>query len=797
MERLLEDLKYGFRSFVANPTFSLIAILTLALGMGATTSMFTLVNNVLLQPLPFPDSQELVYVSTLNRKTNELNESISTRFFDQMQDEQTPFKESAYYAYDQVTMAQGDAQTPMTILKTSPNYLSMFGTQPMLGRWYDQSDISSQAVVISHSVWTSYFEGDSDILDRTISLDKLERKIIGVMPPDYSNTGFTTVDFWTPISELNRPVRVIARLQSDIDIEQAKRASGAIQRLINTENGDKENIWEIQYTSMLDRMMGETKSSLYLLLSSVLAVYLIAVLNVVNLTFAQYANRTQELAVRVSVGATRFRLLRQLFTESLLLCFVGGICGILLSAWALEGIKQFVGTQLPRVHEISLDEHTVFVAFALISLSTLATSLIPAYSIVNPAKLTDAIKQAGRKVTGDVKSERVRRLLVGSEVGVAVVLLICAGLLMRSYTQLAKQDTGFTSTNVMTGHIWLSDNFKPQPTRAGYWLRVRDALAELPNVEAVAATSTMPMGRTGIDYPVNYTFPGAPAVPRGEEPTASVRSITDGYFDLLNISILSGREFDYRDTADSPKVVVINKQLADAAWPNEDPIGNILSLPSFMGGDHTVVGVVANVKHRGLRATPNQEFFLPVTQHHYPGMTYLLKLNSSNIAGIKNDMLKTSVELESTAPMILMDSLEALTQNSILTEKLLLSVLGIFAAIALLLASIGVYGISDNMVTQRTNEIGIRMAIGARPTMIKNWIIFDTARPVLMGALIGLLLAVVTSQFMASILYGVNTVDPLTFVVVPLLLSLVGLVATWFPARRATRVHPQQALHYD
>lgn len=797
MERLLEDIKFGFRSLKASPIFSFIAILTLALGIGITTAMFTLVNNVLLKPLPFPNAEELVFVGTMNVKKNELNNSFNLDFYKQIQDTQSPLKEMAYYAFDQATLAQGEQQKPLTMLITSHNYLSMFGVKPLLGRWYEQSDINTQSLLISHKVWQQDFSGDPDILNRMIKLNNQDFQVIGVMPPNYSSTGYTSVDLWMPIDQLDRPVLVVSRFQSGLNVEQAKQQSAGIQRLINQSGGDTDYVWEIHYVPILERIVGDSKPSLYLLLASVLAVFLIAVLNVVNLTFAQYANRTQELAVRVSVGASRSRLLRQLLTESLLLCSVGGILGLLLSAWSIEWIQSLMGSRLPRLYEVGIDHNTVIAVMVLITLSTLATTLIPAYSIVNPNKLSDAIKSAGRKVTGDEKSQRVRRLLVSGEVCVAVVLLICAGLLMRSYIQLSNQATGFNTSNVVTGHIWLPDNFEPQPTRAGYWLNVVETLNQHPKILEVAGTSTMPMGRTGIDFSINYSFPGAPSVPRGEEPSGHVRTITSGYFNLLEIPLLEGREFDLRDTKESPKVVVINQKLAEQAWPNQQVIGNILSLPEWMGGDHTVVGVVGNVKHRGLRAAPVAEFFLPITQLNYPGMTVLVKTDANSIGMVKNHMLQTSIQLESTAPMILIETLEELTRTSIVEEKLLLTVLAVFAGIALLLASIGVYGISDNMVSQRTNEIGIRMAIGARPNVIKRWIIRDTARPVLVGAIVGMILAFIFSQFIASVLYGVNTLDPITFSAVPIVLFLVGLFATWIPARRATRVHPQQALQYE
>lgn len=797
MERFIDDLKFGGRSLRANPTFALISILTLALGIGITTAMFTLVNKVLLQPLPFPNANQLVYVGAFNQKKNEFNSGLNIGFYDQVRQTESPLSELSFYAYDQVTLAKGDRHIPFTVLITSHNYLSMFGVEPILGRWYEESDINTQSVVISYNIWQDEFNRDPDILNRVITLDGQAFNVLGVMPQNYSNTGFTSVDFWQPINQLQRPVLMVGRLEGDLSIAQATQRSAALQRMLDQDNSDGGKTWVIKYTSVLEAIVKDTKASLYLLLASVSAVFLIAVLNVVNLTFAQYANRTQELAIRVSVGASRARLLRQLLTESALLCSIGGLLGLLLAAWSLEWIASIMGGRLPRLHEIGLDQTTLFAVLGLITFSTILTTLVPAYSIVHPSKLSEAIKQAGRKVTGDKKSQHVRRLLVSSEVCVAVVLLVCAGLLLRSYLSLANQDTGFTAKNIVTGHVWLPDNFNPQPNRSQYWLDLAEQLKADPKVVDVAATSTMPMGKTGIDYPVNYTYAGAPAVPVGEEPSASVRSITPGYFNLLDIPVTQGREFDFSDTPDSPKVVIVNKVLADKTWPGQNPVGNVLSLPAWMGGNHTVIGVVGNVKHRGLRAIPIAEFYLPVTQHNYPGMSFLVKTTGGNLGSIKNHMLNASTAMETTAPMILIETLESLTSGSIVSERLLLIVLAAFSAVALILASIGVYGISDNMVTQRTNEIGIRMAIGARPSVIRRWIIIDTSRPVLIGAVVGVILAILSGNLIASLLYGVNLADPITFVLVPFILFAVGVIATWLPARRATRIHPQQALHYD
>lgn len=797
MERLLEDIKFGFRTLVAYPTFALIAVLTLALGTGATTAMLTLVTGVLLKPLPFPDSQELAFFSTVNRATNREDNTLLIPTIERIQAAETPFQELAFYAYDQATLQIGDQYKPFTMLITQHNYLSMFGVQPIKGRWYDETDTDTASVLISYSLWQEEFAADEGIIGRAIQLDTQVYQILGVMPQNFSSTGYTSVDLWKPISRLDRPVIMAGRLKTGLTPAQAEEQSVAIQRIINELRGDSEIIWEVQYVSMLDDIVGDSRPALYLLLASVGAVFLIAVLNVVNLTFAQYSNRMQELAIRVSVGASRGRLLRQLLTESLLLCSIGGVLGLLLSAWAFEWIRELMASRLPRLHEVGLDQSALTTTLVLITLSALVTTLIPARTIVHPARLSDSIKQAGRQMTGDKHSQRVRRLLVSGEVCVAVVLLICAGLLMRSYQQLADEDPGFAAAGVVTGHVWLSDSFEPKPSTAAYWLTLLERLSAQPEVLAVAMTSTMPMSRTGIDYPVTYSFPGAPAVPRGEEPSARIRAISPGYFTLLDIPLIEGREFQFSDTADSPKVVIINKTLADKAWPDQNPVGNTLTLPTWEGGSHTVVGVVNDVKHRGLRAAPAAEFYLPIAQHAYKGMTFLVKTNDEAFEKMKNHMLQTAQELEPTAPMIAMETLETLTQDSIVNEKLLLLVLGAFATIAIVLASVGVYGISDNLVRQRTNEIGIRMAIGAHPGTIRWWIVRETSSTVVFGAVFGLLLALTAGQLISSSLYGVSAAEPLIFTTVPLVLMFVGIVATWIPASRATRIHPQQALHHE
>lgn len=805
MDNFITDLKFGLRNLRSQGLYTAIALVTLALGIGMTTAMYTLVNNVLLKPLPFPNSEELVVLSTYNAKTGAEDKGFSDKGFRALSDTPGPINDLAFWAFEQAVIPRGEMQIPYTMEVTSGNYLQTYGVKPTLGRWYDENDINKDAIVISYELWKTEFNLREDVLSLPITLDGKQHKIVGVMPESFGGSVFANTNLWKPIDRMGRPVNIMGRLPNNVTIEQAITRSQAWQTIFDQMSNNSESLWKLRYTSILDSKVASSRPSLYLLLVAVLAVFLIAVLNVVNLSFAQFSNRIKELAVRVSVGATRARLMRQLLVENLLLCVIGGAFGLLIAAWALEWIQAFMGNRLPRASEIAMDFSTVIAVIVLISVSALATALIPAFTIANPSKLIGAVKQAGNKATADSESQRVRRFLVGGEVCVAVVLLVCAGLLLRSYATLAEQETGFNSERVVTGHVWLSDGFKPRPTQAAFWLRLKQELEAAPGISKVAASSTMPMSRTGIDYTLPYSYPGAAAVPAGEEPTASIRSITPDYFDVLQIPILEGREFDQRDTSTSPKVVIINQHLAEAIWPGENAVGNKISLPAWIGGDeqgyHQVVGVVGNVKHRNLKSENVSEFFLPVTQHSYPGMSYVVKTNKEldekTADELKNVMLQRSVAVEPSAPFILLHTLSSLTIDTILNERLLLTILLVFACLAILLASIGVYGISDFMVTQRTNEIGIRMAIGAKPKTIRTWVLKDTARPVVIGAILGIVFAFVAARYLSSVLYGVQAWDPITFVTIPLILLLVGLVATWVPVRKATRIHPQKALQYE
>ena len=797
MQSLLKDIKYSIRSLASRPMYVLIVLFTLALGISVTATMFTLVNTILIKPLPAPNSDKLMVLSFENQTKSKVNSGFNYNLFLAMEKIDGAFESMGFWMYDQTTLTQNNSSKPLSNLKVTQDYFEVLSVQPVMGRWFNSDDRGKNSVLISHDLWLSDFQKSDSILGRSILLDETPHTIIGVMPKGFNSTGDLGVKLWNLLEQVSRPGSVIARLKPKLSLDSAQNQLASFDAILNQNRSDKADVWKLTLTPMLASFTERFKPALILLLLSVLAVFFIAVLNVINLTFAHYANRAQELAIRIAVGATRKRMIRQLLVENLSLAFAGGTVGLLIAAWGIELVKYLAPAELPRVHELTLDMDAVAIIAILIIVSGVVTTLVPAFSLVNPKKLSQVLKSAGRKVTSDKKSNRVRRALVSLEVGVAVVLLIGAGLMLRSYTLLLQQAPGFKAENIVAGHVWLPDSFGSDEQEYLHWQKLLQALGDIQGVESVAATSSLPMMPTGIDFDVIYSYNGAPESVPGEEPQAAVRSITSNYFKTLQIPILQGREYDERDTASSAPVVIINQTLADKLWSEETILGRELILPTWMGGGHRIVGVVDNVKHRALRSSIRPEFYLPYAQRVYPGMSFILKAKDVQQSSLFRQMTNVTSSLAVTAPMIQVDSLERLTINSISTEKLMLNILAIFSGLALFLASIGVYGISDNMVNQRTNEIGIRMALGARPRTILRWVLWDSSRPVVIGALIGLMFVAFMGSAISALLYGVTVWDPLIYVIVPLTLMLVGVGAAWTPAKKATRIHPQEALYSE
>ena len=795
MDNIIKDFKFGVRSLIGKPTYSFIALLTLMLGMGVTITMFSLVNSIVFKPLPLPQSEQLYEMSFETR--SQKSTSFSFRGYETIRDADTPFQSVSFAAYNQGVVLLGDQFIPLRLVVSSYDYFEVFKTPALLGRWYSKSDTGKKVVVLSYIAWVQYFEQRQDIIGQAITMNKQQFIVIGVMPAGFSDSGTTATHLWSVIESLNRPGFLNGRLKNGLTLARAQQQSGAINRILNQNSDQKNGAWKVSYRSLKDKSIEDIKTPLILLSLALIAVFVIAILNVLNLSFAHYGNRTHELSVRASMGATRKRLIQQLLVESFLLSLTGGILGLLMAAWALELVKVLGADDIPRIHEIGLDVSTILITGLLILAAACITALLPAFALINPYALSRAMQDSGSKSTGSKNSQRIRRWLVSAEVSAAVVLLIAAGLLLRSYVKLIDVEPGFNPQNVVAGHVWLPDNFGSKSQQLQHWQSLIEQVTLHPDVLSVAGTSTLPMSTTGINYDVTYSHDEASVATDGAAKRAAARTVSENYFDVLEIPLLEGRAFGIQDQQGSEQVVIINRALADTLWKEGSPVGRKLLISQWENGVKTIVGIVGNVKHMGLRSEEKPEFYAPLSQQIYPGMSLISKVKSGKSNQVLKFMGQTASQLEGAAPLILPAKMEDMVAVSIKEEKIILQLVSVFSVLAIVLASIGVYGVSDNLVSQRTNEIGVRMALGARPSVILKWVLLNGLKPVIYGAAFGVVLALALVQILTKVLFEVSSLDPITYLLVPCILVLVGAIATWLPARRATRIHPQQALHYE
>lgn len=788
---LIKDIRFSLRTLSAKPAWLVIVLLTLSIGIGLTSTMFSLVNSILFKPLPLPESHQLV---EMNFETSTKKEN-STLFFiyQHMKKENTPLQNISFAAYDQAVLSRGEQHTPLTMRITSADFLELFAVPALLGRWYNDEDAGKYVAVLNYDTWIQHFNGSDDIVGKTVILNKLAYTVIGVMPAGFGHNDYHTPQLWSPIDQLPRPGTVYGRLKDDVSLQQALRQTQSLNQIINTHGDQTVGEWSVNFTSLKDKSIQSVRPALWLLSVAAAAVFLIAIINVVNLTFVHYMDRTHELSVRVAVGASRKRLILQLLTESILVAVLGGLLGLLLTAWALEAIKLLAADRIPRLNEVGLDLTTLIVTFCLVLLAALITALLPAMRLLKPELLSLALKESGGKSTDSRGSHGIRQMLVAAEVTLAVVLLIGAGLMLRSYDKLMDVDPGFSVQNRITGHIWLPDSYDTPDSRMNHYRTLLQRISELPEIEQVAGTTTLPMGVSGINFQVSYSFDEA----QDTTFNAATRAVTENYFNVLQIPLLEGRVFDERDNKDSAPVVIINEALAKTLWRDLSPVGRTLILPNWGGGPRTIIGVVGNVKHNGLRDTPAPEFFNPLSQQTFPGMSLIAKAHAGKGHLALKNMANIAMQLDVAAPMINLGHLTDLTADSIDEERVLLQIITMFSALSLLMASIGVYGISANMVSQKTREIGVRMALGASPKKIRSWVLINAMKPVVLGALLGILLAFLFVEVISSYLYEIWRLDPIVYLFVPIILIIVAMIATWLPAKQATSVNPQNALKHE
>lgn len=799
MANFIHDLRYAIRMMAKRPGFTLVASLTLALGIGANTAIFSAVNAVLLKPLPFPDSGQLVDLSETFKPSGWGTVSVPT--LEDWKSQNTVFAGISAYLYASFNLEGGDSPQRIPGLSVGANYFDVLGVKPALGRGFvPGEDVAGneRVVVLSDQLWRGSFGGNAGIISQTIPLNGQKYTVVGVMPPELSSL-YPTVQMWSPLvfPESDRNDRgthkypVIGRLNPGVTLAQAREQMDTIARRLEEQY---KNGRGIRLTQIEELWVAGVRSPLIMMMVAVGFVLLIACTNVANLLLARATVRRREIGIRIALGAGRRRLIQQFLTEGLLLSFIGGVVGVALAWWSMAALSKIAFPFLPRSQEITIDSRVLLFTLAVSILTSVVFGLIPSLQ-AGKTDVQETLKEGGNTMSVGVVGGWLRPALVIVEVAAAVVLLIGAGLMIRSILRIRDVDPGLNPQNVLTARLSLPrEKYTDAEAAIRFHQQVLERVNALPGVESVGLVSHLPVQEQG--YNGNISVEGK-TYPPNESPLVEFRAVSEDYFDAANIPVLRGRLFSKAEGDEKQPVVVINEAMARQIWPGEDPIGKRV----FDEDPATVIGVVGDVKNYGLLRPPVPEMYAPYTMKGFwPDMRWNMRLlvRSTLDAGSIAAAVRREVEaVDPGQPIYAVQTMKLVLENTVRDKSLNTTLLAIFAGVSLLLAVIGVYGVMSYMVAQHTREIGIRMALGAQPRSILTLVVGRGLVLVSIGAVIGVLASFGLTRFIENMLFGVTPTDPLTFAAIVFLLGVVALLACLIPAQRAMRVDPIVVLRHN
>jgi predicted permease len=802
---LWRDLHYGLRTLLARPGFTVIAVLALALGIGANTALFSVVNAVVLRPLPYPQSERLMAVREINRRQPGEGTNVSYPNYLDWRNRSHSFQELAVYRWQQFVMRADDQRVPVSGVLMSANMFAALGLDPIRGRAFNAEDRigGDPTVVVSYGFWVSKLGSPNDLSGITINLDEQSYNVVGVMPPNFEFPD-KTVEMWAPIGPktnerimTNRAIHVcwaIGRLRAGVSLDEARQEMSAIARQVEQDNPGSDPEHEVGLRSLQEEIVAGVKPVLLILSGAVGLVLLIACANVGNLLLARSASREREIAIRAALGASRGRIVRQLLTESVLLSGLGGLAGLLIALWGVDLLVQSIPPFIPRLQSVGVDR-TVLVYTLLSSLfAGIVFGLAPAIQASRP-NLNDSLKESGTGGSVGMKRTRLRNVLVVSEVALSLVLLIGAGLMIKSLWLVQRVNPGFNPNHLVSVMMSLPPKgYQTSSQVVGFYEGLSERLLALPGVRASSAVSRLPI--TGSEGQGGLTIEGRPFAP-GEAPGATYRRSLPNYFRTMGIPLLSGREFDERDNGVDRKVVVISRSMALRYWPDDDPLGKRIKVgPPENEPWLTIVGVVGDVKNEGLDVEPTIATYEPLAQRPRLTMNVVARTDG-NPESLISAIRDTARAMEKDILIVGASTIEERMTTTLKPQRFITTLLSIFGALALALASIGIYGVVSFSVAQRTREIGIRMAMGARRPDILRLIVGHGLGLTLGGIVIGLGGALALTRLMSHLVFEVNVRDFWTFSLASIVLVAVALLASLVPARRATTVDPLVALRYE
>jgi putative ABC transport system permease protein len=808
METLIQDLRFSIRMLLKNPSFTIVAIFTLALGIGANTAIFSVINTVLLKPLPYKGSDHLLVLTEYNSAQKVLRSGLPFPDYQDMAKESKAFEETAAYynvkAWDGAVLSgtTGAAEMVKTTIVTN-SFFSILGVHPALGRDFTADEERAgggNVFMISDGLWQRIFGGNPNVIGKTFQLDGDTYTLIGVMPRGFQFP--EKCDVWASLSSLSagslsnrssHPFWMLARLRPGVTQKQAQAELDGISTQLEKIYPKTNSNWRVKVNPLIDEYVGNLRLSLMVIFGVVVFVLLLACANVTNLLLARAVVREKEFAIRTALGASKKRLLQQTLTESLVIVFISTMLALLLAKAGIKLLTVLSADSIQRMDGFHLDPVVLLFAGLLTVITTVLVGLAPAWQ-GSSLSFQQSLREGSRSGMTGVHNRGLRNGLIVSEVAITMLLLCGAGLMLKSFARLQRVNPGFVPEHVVTMKIALPQaQYAKIEQRTIFMQRLLENIRTVPGTRSVAAVSTLPLG--GQKNWALLNIVGRPMLDWSHAPTAELRTITADYFRTMGIPLMKGREFKEDDSQESTQVAIINQALANRFFSGQDPIGQHIIVNSQQQA-REIIGMVGNVKHFGLDAEDDPEIYLSYTNQFWPATNLVLR-GSGDPAALVSGIRHQVEALDKTVPVYKVATMDQVLANSVATQRLNLFLLGLFAVLALVLGTIGIYGLLAFGVSRRKHEIGVRMALGALPARILQLIVWQGMRFVLVGVGVGIVGSFVLTRVISSLLYNVSPTDPLTFASVAAILVVAGILACALPALRAMRVNPTEALRHE
>jgi putative ABC transport system permease protein len=811
METFIQDLRYGVRMLSKNPGVTIVAVMALALGIGANTAIFSVVNAVMLQPLPYKNADGLVMVWEHNRPRSRKQNVVSPANFLEWKDQNGVFEDMAGFYDTRVNLTEMDDPEEIPGQNVTANMFSLLGAYPMLGRAFEAEDGQpghNDLAILSHGLWQRRFGGDPGVLNKTIKLNGRTFTVIGVMPPDFQlfiKNGSLTgkpAEIWSPFSfdagdriHRGRYISAVARLKSGVSVAQAQAEMDSIAGTLEQQHPEFDTGWGVNLVPIRTQFTGEIRTPLLVLFGAVVFVLLIACANVANLLLARAAARQKDIAIRSALGASRNRLIRQLLTESVVLASLGGALGLLIALWGMDLLLALAPKDMVSMAGVGINYPVLGFTLLVSMLTGLIFGLVPAMEASRP-NLNETLKEGGRSGASGERQHRVRNIFVVAEIAMSLILLIGSGLMIRSFARLQSVNPGFNPDNLLTVRLLLpSSKYRDDQQRITFFRQALGRIQSMPGVRSAGAISFLPF--TTLGAATGFTIEGQPAPAAGQKPTLDVRVCDPNYFQTMGIPLIKGRTFSEKEATEVSHVVIISEAMARDYFPGEDPIGKRVRIEMMENpAPCEIIGIVGDSKHQGLDIEPRAMSYWPHPELAYSAMTIVARTEGDPLS--YTSAVQSAVQaMDKDQPLADVRTMGQWLSDSVARPRFSTLLLSIFAAVALVLAMVGIYGVMSYSVTQRTREIGIRMALGANRVDVMRMVVGQGMILALIGIGCGLGASVALTRVLAGLLFGVSATDPATFGLISAALAGVALLACAVPARRATKVDPMIALRYE